>query len=471
MSIHEPAGGSPNELGDIDVITHDGAIHLFYLTLPNHDLVSHAISRDGFTWTQLPPAIRSGDPGDCDDDQIWTMHTVRHPTTGRFHMYYTGCDRKQSGNHQRVALAFSDDLLKWTKHDRNPILESKGPHYNDNFNLVGMISFRDPFVYIEDGTWHMFVTGRVSSGPRFFRGSVVHATSRDGLSWELQRPLYAPGQFEDMEVASLLKIKGKYYLTFHDFHGHTFYRIADSLDGPWRAPMRDQLLPDLNCVFRFCEWQGKTLLYGWVRGACDWKRRSPGGGVNALFPPKEVHVDANGEMILRSFTGWKQWHDGPVVTLPGQTASLDGFVRELRKESFGDFILETDVRLDRGRKLGVIFRSDAGLETAVWLRLDYAKQTIDLWKHSPYDSNLNRWKIRKELVQSMHAKLEHGKTYRLRLLCHGPYIEVSIDDVVYLSAVSYKAQNGAFGTFIEDGAGTIGDLRIQPLKASAYAGM
>jgi beta-fructofuranosidase len=470
MSIYEPPGWSPTTLGDSDVIAHDGAIHLFHLTLPNHDLVSHAVSRDGITWQPLPPALRTGDPGECDDDMIWTMHVVRHPASGRFHMYYTGCSTVEAGNHQRVALAFSDDLVHWTKHDGNPVLESKGPYYNDDFNLVGMISFRDPFVFIDDDVWHLLVTGRVSSGPRFFRGSVAHATSADGIRWQLRKPLYAPGQFEDMEVISMLKIEGRYYLTFHDFNCHTLYRMADSLDGPWRAPLRDQLLPDLNCVFRFCQWKGRTLMYCWVHGGCDWKRRQPGAAVNALCPPREVHVAPDsGELELRSFSGWADWHVGAPAMLPGHEAAIDGFNRVMRDGEFDDFIAETDVRLDSGRKLGLIFRCDAGIETAVWLRLNFAEQRIDLWRHSPYDSNLNRWKIRKEVVQSIHAKLEHGRTYRLKLLCHGPYIEVSLNDVVHLSAVTYRAQRGLIGSFIEDGRGSIGPIRVQPLRASAYA--
>lgn len=465
MTLYDPPGASATQLGDIDVITHDGAIHLFHLVLPNHDLVAHAISTDGLTWTQQPPALRTGDPGDCDDDMIWTMHVVKHPQTGRFNMYYTGCSTAESGNHQRVALAFSDDLTHWTKHDGNPILESRGPHYNDNFDLVGMISFRDPFVFIDDGVWHMLVTGRVAQGPRFFRGSIVHATSPDGVEWALQPPLYAPGQFEDMEVAAMLKLGGRYYLSFHDFAGCTHYRIADSLDGPWRAPQRDMLLPAGNNVHRFCDWNGRKLLYHWLRAECDWKRRSPSAGVCSLAPPKEVDIADNGEMILRSFSGWTNLHDGAAESLPDHAAEVDGHHRADLCGDHGDFILEGDFRLNRGRRLGVIFRADRGLETAVWLRVDFADQTIDLWKHTPFDSNLNRWKIRKQVVQSAHANLEHGRTYRMRLLCSGPYIEFCLGGVVYLSAATYRAQRGAIAPFIEDGAGALSNLTIQPLKS------
>lgn len=37
------------EVGDIDVLWHDGLFHLFHLVLPNHDYIAHAVSEDGLT--------------------------------------------------------------------------------------------------------------------------------------------------------------------------------------------------------------------------------------------------------------------------------------------------------------------------------------------------------------------------------------------------------------------------------------
>ena len=72
--MYTPRGQGLSELGDIEVVVgDDGRLHLFHLTLPNHDVVQHAVSDDGLHWEPLPNALHTGDPGDPDDDQIWTM--------------------------------------------------------------------------------------------------------------------------------------------------------------------------------------------------------------------------------------------------------------------------------------------------------------------------------------------------------------------------------------------------------------
>ena len=57
--MYSPSGHSgffypKPELGDIEVIVKDDEIHLFHLILPNHDIIAHAVSRDGLVWEELP---------------------------------------------------------------------------------------------------------------------------------------------------------------------------------------------------------------------------------------------------------------------------------------------------------------------------------------------------------------------------------------------------------------------------------
>ena len=47
-----------------------------------------------------------------------------------------------------MALAWRD-LFVWRKHPGNPILESRAPHYNQDLDRLGFISFRDPFVFAD----------------------------------------------------------------------------------------------------------------------------------------------------------------------------------------------------------------------------------------------------------------------------------------------------------------------------------
>ena len=74
-------GINSNEIGDFEVVEKGGQLHLFYLSLPSHDAVGHLVSDNGIDWRPLPVAIRTGEPGEFDSDQIWTMG-VQPPSAG-----------------------------------------------------------------------------------------------------------------------------------------------------------------------------------------------------------------------------------------------------------------------------------------------------------------------------------------------------------------------------------------------------
>lgn len=478
-------GGSPLELGDIEVIEHDGVLHLFHLVLPNHDLVAHATSADGLHWTPAPVALRTGDPGECDDDQIWTMQVVKKPDGSGFFMYYTACSLREHGLIQRVALAESDDLMSWRKYSDNPILEPKNPYYNEQLDLVGFISFRDPFVFIDDGVWHMLVTGRTAEGPRFRRGCIAHATSGDGVHWKLEPPLYAPQSFEDLEVPALLKLQNRYYVFFNDFGvGNILYRIADSLDGPWRAPQSHQLLSYDNAVSRFCNWQGKTLMYHWLRATVDWPRRL-GNFYSSLMPPKEVEIDENEEIRLVSFSGWSKYYKGEPQILTAEnfversgnesswtsdaqgrlTGEVLGLATARTNQEFDDFIIEFTVNMKSGQRCGAALRCDEPFEIATWIHLNYATQRVELHRTQYYDSSYHRYKLQKPtLLQSMPASLSYGRDATVRVLACREYIEVSVDGKVLLSAATYKAQSGTFALWVEEGAAGFSSMQVQHLS-------
>ena len=465
--MYSPPGFIPNELGDCTVIAHQGRVHLFHLTLPNHDVVAHAVSDDGIAFRPTDPALHVGPAGDCDDDMIWTMHVVRHPRRALFHMYYTACAQREHGQFQRVALATSRDLMTWKKWPHNPILEPRAPHYNANLNRVGFVSFRDPFVFVDDaGLWHMLVTARTAGKNRFQSGCVAHATSSDGLRWRLRLPLYAPSQFEDLEVVSLLRHGHRHVLFFNHFCvGDTLCRVADSLEGPWRPPPRAMLLPQGNVVFRFCDWNKRTLVYHWLRAKADWPRR---GGAGAMFmavpPPKEVVWDAQGNPAFQSFSGWKKYHRGKPRSLPPAGFSAVGQKTVAQRGDFDHFICEGDITLAAGRAAGIVFRADAAIEIANFVRLDFERQTIELHKWDIWDSGLRRFKrVQPTLVQSLPATLRRGQPIHVRLLACAEYIEVSLDGVVHLCAATYRARSGRFAWVIEDGAVQFAKFTVQSL--------
>ena len=97
--MYAPRAGIEPELGDVEVIVADGRLHLFSLTPPNNDAVNHAVSDDGITWSELPVALRTGEPGACDDDEIWTMSVTERDDT--YYMLYTALGSADMGRVQR----------------------------------------------------------------------------------------------------------------------------------------------------------------------------------------------------------------------------------------------------------------------------------------------------------------------------------------------------------------------------------
>ncbi len=450
--------------------------------LPSQDRVAHMTSGDGLTWQAEDDALDSLSAGSCDRDMLWTAHTVEDPATGRFRMYFATCSQTGQGQIQQIAMAAADGLEAFQNHNANPVLEAASPYYESDLIENGFVSFRDPFVYVDrEGGWHMLVTARDAEGPRFRRGCIAHATSPDGENWTLQPPLYAPGLYEDLEAPALLELEGRYYLFFHDFAGSTLYRMADSLEGPWTAPARDQPLPAGNIVWRFVRWDGDLLLFHWLSPSTPVSADadSPGGFVPA---PKRVEVLADGSLALRPcLKSWSKYCDGSDVTanpkiLAGEspgwrvkgkwlTADTTGSNQAVLPDRAEHFILNCKLRLDEGHALGVIFRSDEDLETINVLRLDYTSQTVELHEHVVFDSGSNRYRLSKKLVQRAHLPaVAYGKTLSLRLLACGRYVEVSVDDEVVLSAAMSAAAGDGVLTFVEDGRGSFADLNMQRLK-------
>ncbi len=477
------------EVGDIDVNTIDGRIHLHYLSLPSHDLVGHAVSNDGLEFRPAKPALYTGAPGECDDDQIWTMHTVRNPAGGKYHMYYTAVSLAEHGQVQRIALALSNDFENWTKHEGNPVCVAAPPHYNGDLKTLGRVAFRDPFVFVENDLWHMFVCASTNKGDRLRRGCVAHATSRDGFKWQLQKPLYAPMHLDDLEVPALIARNGKYYLFVHEFRSpRSLYRIADSLDGPWIVPEFDEFLPPNNAVSRFCEWEGRTLCYTWFRCNADWRRRSP--QYASLVPPKQVNVDPDGRIRMSTFAGWRKRHKGDAVTLAPRSltafregpvawqasdmrlsAGVVGQIVGVADGVFDDFLLDTTVRLDEGRALGLIFRASDDTESGNWIRLDVERNRVELHHIAAMDSGYKRY-VRKQpsLKQSFDVPLAHGKDLALHLVASREYVEISVDDRVVISAATYAQKEGRIGVFIENGRGSFGPVVVQPIDPPASGG-
>jgi len=214
--------------------TSDNKFYLFYLyeNLNRHPIfltrTTDYGSFEGFT--QILPTGAMG----SQDEWIGTGSFIEKENI--YYCFYTG----HNGNlnpAEKVMVATSADLLNWTKQPSATF--EADPGYDQN-------NFRDPHVYWDDvrNTYVMLVTTRKDG-----KGALARYTSSDLNSWSIIEPLIAttssnPGvhevetDSEILECPDIFKMGNKWYLTFsrinRDEHRKTFYRVADSPEGPWR---------------------------------------------------------------------------------------------------------------------------------------------------------------------------------------------------------------------------------------------
>ncbi|MFM9108821.1 MAG: hypothetical protein ACKOWF_19220, partial [Chloroflexota bacterium] len=316
-----PYAPGQSELGDIEVVAgDDGRLHLFHLTLPNHDVVQHAVSRDGLHWEPVAPALHTGAPGACDDDQIWTMSVTR--VGARWEMLYTALSRSEDGAVQRTAAASSDDLFTWRKGAPSAVAEADPRWYETDPVEWGSVSWRDPKPFHADGRWHAVVAARERSGPLMRRGCAGLMSSADFRTWEVRAPLFAPRRYWDLECPQVFEIGGEWYLTAATMEDRR-QRYWSSLrsEGPWEVPVDGGIIaPGGHYAARVTRWNGADLLWcwhqqrlaeGWMADGrrVDWAPvRNPFG--KTLAPPLVLERRDDGRLARKSFPGWVGYRRG-----------------------------------------------------------------------------------------------------------------------------------------------------------------
>ena len=199
--------------------------HLFYLQAPKslgderlrhkNATIGHAASTDLISWSTLPDALGPGSAGAWDDRATWTGSIVEND--GVWHMLYTGVSSADKGLVQRIGLATSRDLIRWTKHPTNPVIAAD-PRWYELLDHTAWReqAWRDPWVFRDpDGHgFHALITARAARGRPDGRGVVGHAVSDDLVSWKVQAPLTETGEFGHLEVPQVEIVDGAAVLVF-----------------------------------------------------------------------------------------------------------------------------------------------------------------------------------------------------------------------------------------------------------------
>jgi beta-fructofuranosidase len=459
--IYSGKGFRDWEIGDIEVIIHERIYHLFHLIIPNHDYIAHAVSDDGINWRRVKNALFVGDPGRWDDDMIWTMD-VSHDGD-KFIMFYTGLALKDEGKIQRVGFAYSDDLYTWTKEDDESfLLESKGPHYEDlQNNPRTWLSFRDPYRYVEDNDDFLLICARVSEGAIHHRGCVALA-KKEGDKYMLHKPLLHPGMYDDVECPCLIKINNYYYLIGSIREDvKVRYWVSDNFEGPYRSFHSDMLMPGGNYAARFVTDNGLKLLYGFyfLNKDLNYKRVLP--------PPKEIDIDDNGRLFMKSFRGWgkkvvkeipQNLFPKPIRRLVNQTAeseisdnkwtfsSISGYQIFSFPKPSENIQWEGKITLEGLGKCGFVLNEN-GEGDAYYISIDFVNGYVRIRTWGFNEADMSEDFVFKKL-QSNLFKVNEQRSHNFCLIYYGNYIELSIDGAVKLTLVDESLKYNNIGFYV-----------------------
>lgn len=223
-------------------------VHAFYLCSPrdgdpearhhNNVSIGHAFSTDLYSWEDRGLALEpSEDKSKFDSLSIWTGDIIEHE--GKYYLFYTG-RRESEFWVQRIGLAISDDLSKFTKVE-NFCLEADPRYYHTDAELNSLEfppAFRDPFI-LKDPLSQQFImvfaARHKDCDENIYNGCIGWAVSDNLLDWEQRPPLLIPGGIDQLETPQLMYWKDHYYLLFSTwdraFSTQCHYSPASGLHG------------------------------------------------------------------------------------------------------------------------------------------------------------------------------------------------------------------------------------------------
>lgn len=468
------------EVGDVDVLWHDGLFHLFHLVLPNHDYIAHAVSEDGLTWRRVNNALFISDPGAFDDDMLWTMHVSPDPHGDGWRMFYTGLCLAEHGRIQRVGIARSHDLYRWEKvsSEHLPIEAPNSVYEHSADEGREWVSFRDPFFIEYDGKGYLLVTARVDSGPAIRRGAVALGEEVRSDSFEFREPLFHPGRYDDVEVPSVFELNGRYYLLGsirEDRKVHYWY--SDDFFGPYRNYSDNVLMPQGNYAARVCQDMNDDRKLVWS----FFFRNGELLEDHLLPPPKEIVVE-DGHLRLRSYRGFDSAVTGSVdvedlkppdhlLGNPGGTCEDNGDGCRMRTDSgfeafllrgeYRDYRLSGTLHVENDGKLGLIMHIDEDGD-GYYISLDPVKAIAQIryWSSRPGGTVDEAFEYRQ--LQAAFQVTKQGPIPFL-LISFGTYIELSVHGNVILALSDDRRQEGRVGFYVESAQVRVTDLAMELL--------
>ncbi|MFO0890348.1 MAG: GH32 C-terminal domain-containing protein [Isosphaeraceae bacterium] len=394
----------------------------------------HAVSTDLVNWTFLPPSVVP-EPGDPDVG-IFSGNAFINKE-GRPMLCWFGINAGVC-----VATAEDDDLIRWKKHPRNPIVPMPKPGQPGH----GVYTVWDPYLWLEGDTYYCLLGGNTLKNGK---DTLYMMRSADLVNWTPLHPFYehpdltwttkgedcsCPDFFRIGDKHALLcishKVGGRIYLgTFKDekFHPEQHVRM-NWPGGQFFAP--ESLI----------DGKGRRIIWAWVTDPRTiTTQQSTGSGVQSL--PRVLSLAPDGTLLIRPVEELEtlRRHPRSLVNLPIR-ADAETPLKEIQGDR-----LELALEIDPGdaSEVGLAVRcSPDGKEATEILHrvhanelvLGMARSTLRsdvVYTRGPLDTGgVHRAADYPDPRKTVEApfSLRPGEPLRLRVFLDGPMLEVFAND-------------------------------------------
>lgn len=231
------------QVWDFCIVEHESLHHIFYLAVPiddasptNSDAIWTSSSPDLIHWSEPEIAIEISDLPH-ENEALWAPDVVLDEETGTWWMAYTGVDDLYN---QSICLARSRNLEDWTKLETNPVVRPSFPEFLYNPDL-GWGECRDPYLFEQDGLWHMTVSVLRADLPGG-RGAIGVASSEDLIDWsDLEVFCLNDGETPEraLESSQYHVVTGGHHIFFHEWASGGISHIGALEPGVWTLADRE----------------------------------------------------------------------------------------------------------------------------------------------------------------------------------------------------------------------------------------
>lgn len=336
-------------------IFHNGFFHLFYQHNPYGDEWGnmhwgHARSRDLVHWEHLPIALWPSK--DLGEDHCFSGCAALN-SEGIPMLLYTSVS-SQRANQQWAAIG-DKDLMVWSKHPDNPVLDLQDP----GAPLFGK-DWRDPFIFTTAGRTFLVIGADTDT-----EALVPLYEAEDGslTRWKYRGVLFRRPKEEVkfFECPNFFKVDGKWMLIYSPYRPLEYWIGSFDLERlQFEVESRGVLDAGFGDTPHFYASNiaygpdGRCILFGWIRGF-----REDRGWNGCLALPRELSISPSGHPVQHPVTELQS-----LRMEPSRLADIrvDDSSRVL--EGMGGDAIEIELSLDPGNSAncGILLRRSAGGE-------------------------------------------------------------------------------------------------------------